>query len=191
MFVRDGVLFREIQPSYEAHYRRLLDSGLYRRLADNGFLVRHEEVGLEHAMSGDASRVLRPALIPLITYPYEWCFSQLQKAALLVLALEKIAIDFGMTLKDATAYNVQFQATRPIWIDTLSFETYAEGALWQPYLQFCRHFLAPLALMSYCDPRASQLLRAYIDRTKSYVLSTQRCNVRERKKVCATIDFSF
>jgi hypothetical protein len=163
VFVRDDVLYREVHSSYEPHYRHLIDSGLYRRLADGGLLVRHEEVGLEHAFSTSASRVLRPLRIPLITYPYEWCFAQLQRAALLVLSIERIAIDFGMTLKDATAYNVQFTATRPIWIDTLSFEIYEPGALWRPYLQFCRHFLAPLALMSYCDPRASQLLRAHID----------------------------
>jgi hypothetical protein len=163
VFTRDGTLFREIQPSYEPHYRLLIDSGLYRRLADDGLLVRHEEVGIEHALSPSAARVLRPVPIPLITYPYEWCFTQLKRAALLVLSLERIAIDSGMTLKDATAYNVQFSATRPIWIDTSSFEAYQPGALWHPYLQFCRHFLAPLALMSYCDPRAAQLLRTCSD----------------------------
>ena len=48
-----------------------------------------------------------------------------------------------MCLKDCSAYNVQFHRGRPIFIDTLSFETYREGKPWVGYRQFCEHFLAP------------------------------------------------
>jgi len=48
-------------------------------------------------------------------------------------------------------------------IDTLSFEKYEQGQPWIAYRQFCQHFLAPLALMAYCDVRLSQLMRVYID----------------------------
>jgi hypothetical protein len=68
-----------------------------------------------------------------------------------------------MTLKDASAYNVQFLRGKPVLIDTLSFEKYREGQAWAAYRQFCQHFLAPLALMSLTDIRLSQLLRTYID----------------------------
>ena len=62
-----------------------------------------------------------------------------------------------MSLKDATAYNIQFENGKPIFIDTTSFEKYTEGQPWIAYKQFCQHFLAPLALMSYTDIRLSQL----------------------------------
>ena len=68
-----------------------------------------------------------------------------------------------MSLKDASAYNIQFRGGRPVLIDTLSFERYREGEPWVAYRQFCQHFLAPLALMSHTDVRLSQLLRVYID----------------------------
>ncbi len=68
-----------------------------------------------------------------------------------------------MSLKDATAYNIQFENGKPIFIDTTSFEKYTEGEPWIAYKQFCQHFLAPLALMSYTDIRLNHLLKTYID----------------------------
>ena len=68
-----------------------------------------------------------------------------------------------MSLKDCSAYNVQFRNGRPIFIDTLSFERYQEGEPWIAYRQFCQHFLAPLALMAFMDARLNQLSRVYID----------------------------
>ena len=68
-----------------------------------------------------------------------------------------------MSLRDASAYNIQFHHGRPILIDTLSFEATPEGKPWVAYRQFCQHFLAPLALMSYRDARLGQLLRVHLD----------------------------
>ena len=68
-----------------------------------------------------------------------------------------------MSLKDGTAYNIQFRNGKPLLIDTLSFERYPEGQPWVAYRQFCQHFLAPLALASYSDVRLSQLLRVHLD----------------------------
>jgi len=49
-------------------------------------------------------------------------------------------------LSDATAYNVQFKGTRPIFIDHLSFRPYRDGEFWQGHGQFCEQFLNPLLL---------------------------------------------
>jgi SAM-dependent methyltransferase len=107
--------------------------------------------------------VIRPRLVPVISYPYEWAFSQLQDAALATLAAQKLALEHGMTLRDASGYNIQFVDGRPILIDTLSFDEAKEGEPWVAYRQFCQHFLAPLALMSYRDLGLQQLLRVHID----------------------------
>ncbi len=104
-----------------------------------------------------------PELVSFISYPYEWSFSQLKDAALLTLKIQKRAIQHGLSLKDASAYNIQFQHGRPLLIDTLSFEIYPEGQPWVAYRQFCQHFLAPLALMAHVDVRLGQLLRLHID----------------------------
>ncbi|HJO34270.1 MAG TPA: hypothetical protein QGI62_09145, partial [Anaerolineales bacterium] len=163
LFVRDDTLFRQVNLTYQADYDHLHASGLYEQLAHSNLLISHAEVAGTHAISDTAYRVIHPEEITFISYPYEWCFSQLKHAALATLQIQKTALEFGMGLKDASAYNIQFRHGQPILIDTLSFKTYQEGEPWVAYRQFCQHFLAPLALMCYRDIRLSQLLRIHLD----------------------------
>lgn len=163
IFIHDSTIYRHVNLIYREHYDHFIASGLYQALVDSGALVPHEEVSVDFASSGDAYKVLKPREIPFISYPYEWCFGQLKDAALLTLSLQKTAMKHNMSLKDASAYNIQFAGGSPIFIDTISFEKYKEGSPWVAYRQFCRHFLAPLALMSYTDIRLSQMLRTNID----------------------------
>jgi hypothetical protein len=163
LFTRAGVLYRQVNAGYREDYDLLMSSGLYAALVERGWLVAHAEVEEAPADLDGAYRVLRPEVLPVITYPYEWCFSQLQDAALLTLEIQTLALAHGMLLKDASAYNVQFHHGRPCFIDTLSFTRYREGLPWVAYRQFCEHFLAPLALMAHTDVRLAQLQRAYLD----------------------------
>jgi hypothetical protein len=163
LFVQDGVIYRQVNALYRNHYDHLLKSGLYQSLVDAGLLIAHTEASLNLAKSGDAYKIIRPEVVPFISYPYEWCFSQLKAAALATLEIQKRALTFGMSLKDSSAYNIQFVKGKPTLIDTLSLEVYQEGLPWVPYRQFCQHFLAPLALIGYGDIRLSQLLRVYLD----------------------------
>ena len=163
VFRRDDTLFRQVDKRYQSNYDLLMESGLYQALVEANLLIPHREEPVISDFAEDAYRVLRPEEIPFISYPYEWSFSQLQDAALATLRIQKEALGFGMSLKDASAYNIQFRAGKPILIDTLSFEAYNEGLPWTAYRQFCQHFLAPLALMSRTDIRLGQLLRPNID----------------------------
>jgi ribosomal protein L11 methylase PrmA len=163
LFRRDGTLYRQVNQAYQADYDRLMQSGLYERLVKAKKLIPHQEDGTAPALPELAYRVIRPEKVAFISYPYEWSFSQLKDAALLTLSIQKTALEYGLSLKDASAYNIQFQLGRPVLIDSLSFELYQEGKPWVAYRQFCQHFLAPLALMSKVDVRLSQLLRVYID----------------------------
>jgi hypothetical protein len=126
-------------------------------------MVEHEDADLSTAARPGAVAVIRPRELPLISYPYEWSFSQLREAALATLELQRRALAAGMRLKDASAYNIQFDAGRPILIDSLSFEAGDPSEPWPAYRQFCEHFLAPLALIAYRDPRCSLMLRDFID----------------------------
>lgn len=163
LFTRQGVLYRQVNRRGQADFDRLIDSGLYRSLADDGLLVTHEPAQVEAAQPEIAYRVLKPARLPFVSYPYEWCFGQLKAAALATLDIQKRALAHGMSLKDASAYNIQFVGGRPQLVDTLSFSAYREGEPWAAYRQFCQHFLAPLALMARLDVRLGQLLRVWID----------------------------
>lgn len=163
VFRQDNVIYRQINHDYAAQYDYLLNSGLYDRLVAAGLLITHHEVDLALAQTSVAYHVIQPDPVDTIAYPYEWCFSQLQDAALATLKIQRIALSHGMILKDASAYNIQFVAGRPVLIDTTSFEIYEEGKPWEAYRQFCQHFLAPLALMAYKDVRLGTLSRQYID----------------------------
>jgi len=163
LFTRNGVLYRQINRAYSKDYARLIDSGLYEKLVKAGLLIAHVDVDQPPAESAPAFKVIQPERVPFISYPYEWSFSQLKDAALATLSIQKRALKLDMSLKDASAYNIQFTRGKATLIDTLSFEIYKEGEPWVAYKQFCQHFLAPLALMAYRDIRLSQLLRIYID----------------------------
>ena len=163
LFTRDGVLYRQVNSVCRADYDLLMSSGLYDRLSGRNLLIGHDEADVAPALPEMAYKVLRPERVAFISYPYEWCFSELKDAALTTLRIQKIALDHGMSLKDCSAYNIQFHRGRPVFIDSLSFEKCREGRPWVAYRQFCRHFLAPLALMSYTDVRLGQLLRVNID----------------------------
>lgn len=163
LFYRDGSLYRQVNALYKDNYDHLLGCGLYQDLVDDGLLLPHTEVSLDLAVSNDACKILKPELVQFISYPYEWCFSQLKDAALTMLEIQKRALALSMSLKDCSAYNIQFVRGKPALIDTLSFEIYQEGLPWVPYRQFCQHFLTPLVLMSYRDIRLNQLLRLYIE----------------------------
>ncbi|HEY2158117.1 MAG TPA: SAM-dependent methyltransferase [Isosphaeraceae bacterium] len=163
IFWRDGRPFRQVNLEARPDYDRLIESGLYAELVDAGLLVAHEEVDDAPHTPSLAYKVLRPDPIPFVAYPYEWCFGQLKAAATATLEIQRRAVARGMSLKDATGFNVQFRGWRPVFIDTLSFESYREGSPWVAYRQFCQHFLAPLALMSRVDPGLNQLLRTNLD----------------------------
>jgi len=163
VFRRDGQLLRQVNRLGADDYELLMGTGLYASLRERGWLVEHEETTERPMVPANAYKVLRPRAVDFVSYPYEWSFSQLQDAALLTLDAHLLALEHGMSLKDATAYNVQFAEGRPVLIDTLSFGPYREGEPWVAYRQFCQHFLAPLALMAHTDVRLNQLLRSYID----------------------------
>src|SRR6185369_7393711 len=169
LFSRDGVLYRQVNRKYEQEYTRLMESGLYDKLVKGGLLIPHIEADQPTVefdsipQEFQAFKVIQPERVAFISYPYEWSFGELKDAALATLSIQRRALRFGMSLKDASAYNIQFVRGKATLIDTLSFETYNEGEPWVAYRQFCQHFLAPLALMSLKDVRLSQLLRVYID----------------------------
>ncbi|PKG56041.1 class I SAM-dependent methyltransferase [Shewanella sp. GutDb-MelDb] len=162
IFSKQGSLYRQVNSSYKEEFDAYVDSGLHQALVNKGYIVDHEEVNLDEHCRENVHKVIKPVLIPYLTYPYEWSFSQLQDAAKLTLNIQLLALDFGFTLKDASAFNIQFYEGRPILIDTLSFTQYKQGP-WAAYRQFCQHFLAPLLLKKYCDHRLGRMAELFID----------------------------
>jgi ribosomal protein L11 methylase PrmA len=163
VFYRDGVPYRQVNARFAGEWDAFLKSGLYDRLAADGLLLSHEAAPPDLAPTPDAHAVIKPKAVEFISYPYEWSFGQLKDAALLTLRAQGLAVERGFTLRDASAFNVQFVEGAPILIDSLSFEPAEAGRPWDAYRQFCQHFVAPLALIAYRDPRLALLLREFLD----------------------------
>ena len=163
MFQRDGTFFRQVNRSYGETLAALMKSGLYAKLVEQGLLIPHETADLDLAPEPNAAAVIRPEQLGFVSYPFEWSFSQLRASALTTLQVQRQALNHGLSLKDASAYNIQLHNGRPTLIDTLSFEPYESGLPWVGYRQFCQHFLAPLALMAYRDVRLGTMLQSHLD----------------------------
>lgn len=146
VFHAGGRILRSVMPDAAAAYTAARDAGLHDTLSAKGWMLPCSEVdpavlsGIEDA----ATHVLEHPLIPYISYPYEWSFSLHRAAALLHLDLHIEALKHGFTLSDATAYNIQFDGPRPVFIDHLSLRPYCEGEIWDGHRQFCMQFLNPL-----------------------------------------------
>jgi ribosomal protein L11 methylase PrmA len=149
----DGRVFRTIEvPAWE-HADAVWSSGVLERLMASGQIIRTWPIELADAPAGlmdglpaAPRRLVEHERIPFVSYPYEWPFSLLKRAALHHLDLHLALLGSGFTLSDASAYNIQFRGPRPVFIDVLSLRRYTEGEYWAGYRQFCEQFLNPLLL---------------------------------------------
>lgn len=145
----EGRVFRLVSETGWKEFSAVWSSGLIDDLAADGLVLPLTEV--DAAVAGnpaDTVRVYEIEKLPFVSWPYEWTFSALKAAALLHLDLHLKALAKGFTLSDASAYNVQFRGSRPVFIDHLSLRLYVEGEIWTGHRQFCQQFLNPLVLAS-------------------------------------------
>ncbi len=169
VFKHNNEIYRYINKNYKSNYDFLIQSGLYKKLVAEKMLLPHSELDNTDSFTGidynNLYKIIKPEQLKFISYPYEWSFHQLKDAAVLTLKIMLNALEYNMILKDATAYNIQFHngGGNPVFIDTLSFEKYTEGSIWNAYSQFCRHFLNPLVLCKYTDYRFYKESVNYID----------------------------
>ncbi len=150
VYMVDGRVFRTVLPPAREDYEFVRSTGCLDRLIERGLVISAEEVS-PHLLAdagADACYVLEHPRLPFISYPFEWSFPGLKAAALLTLEVHLEVLEHGITLSDASAYNVQFQGPKPLFIDYLSFRQYREGELWSGHRQFCEQFLNPLLLTS-------------------------------------------
>ena len=158
-------VFRSVTGSAARNFARAEEAGVMRKLVDRGQLVDFTDVTEQASKVGieQADILLSHPQIPFISYPYEWSFSLHKAAALahLDLHLELLSEDF--TLVDATAYNMQFDGTRPVHIDHLSIRPYEDGEIWAAHRQFCMQFLNPLLMWSMLDLQPNHWFRGSLE----------------------------
>jgi hypothetical protein len=163
IFEYEGKFYRQVNNSYAEHYELLKKSGLYDLLVKEKKILAHTE--LNQNFTGDAQwhTTLLPVQLNFIAYPYEWCFSQWKDAALLTLDIVKTSMKYGMILKDATPFNIQFVHGAPVLIDSLSFEKYDVSKPWVAYRQFVECFIGPLLLAKYNTAEMLKIFQVYPD----------------------------
>jgi hypothetical protein len=138
---RDGdVIKRAVTHQGGPDHQLFLSSGLRTRLAAQNLIVEFLTEAVPESSWAQLHTILVPRQIPYVSYPYEWSFDQLKDAALLTLRVEEESLACGMSLKDASAFNIQFVGSMPVFIDLSSFEP-DDGGPWLAYEQFCRHSL--------------------------------------------------
>lgn len=143
-------VYRTVTDHGAADFEFVRQSGLIDRLVAKGWLLPGEVVAPEvlGEYSRDARYVVEHPRLPFISYPYEWPFPALKAAALNHIDVHLAALECGVTLSDASAYNIQFRGTQPVFIDLLSLRRYQDGEFWTGHRQFCEQFLNPLLLRS-------------------------------------------
>jgi ribosomal protein L11 methylase PrmA len=162
-------VFRSVLAPGVAGYRLARESGFLEEASRAGLLIEGREV--DSSTLGEeepqAVHVIEHPRLEFISYPYEWSFPGLQAAALLTIDLHLDALKSGLTLSDASAYNVQFVGPRPLFIDYLSLIPYQSGQVWLGYRQFCEQFLNPLLLTAKTGVAFQPLYRGTLEGLRS------------------------
>ena len=107
-----------------------------------------------------------------ISYPYEWSFDQLKDAALHHLEFHIFLLKNEATLIDSSAYNIQFDGYKPVFIDILSIKKYQNGEYWKGHKQFCENFLYPLILKAKKNIDFNNWFRGNLECIKSHEINS-------------------
>lgn len=162
-----GGVCRALSSTALAEWNSAQQTRFFQRATEAGDVVRTERIDeskLAFPQNSDHwAALLKHETIPFVSYPFEWSFGMLRDAALLHLDLLTAALDEGFTLKDGTAYNLQWKGVRPIFIDVVSFERLVEGHAWAGYRQFCQTMLYPLLLQAYKNVSFQPWLRGCLE----------------------------
>ena len=145
-------IFRSIKNDYIENYNFIKNQDIYQILINKNLLINSWEPKDQDLTSQNIDNVnkfLEHEKLENWSYPYEWTFSQLKKAAIFHLDFQLFLLEKNISLKDASAYNIQFKNNKPIFIDILSLQKLDENTPWQGHKQFCEEFLNPLVFSSY------------------------------------------
>ena len=164
----DALIVRGLNHAAGAVMEQLLAEPFFADLVNGGHVVKttlldREDFHARRVMEDRWSVVVEHESVDFVTWPYEWPFSMLKDAALLQLRLLETSVRNGWILKDATPFNIQWNGTRPVFIDVPSFVPWEDAEYWQGYRQFCAMFLTPLLLAAHLGIPFQPLLRSWLE----------------------------
>ncbi len=158
-------IYRGVSAEALENWRNVSRTAFFRELSDRAKIVATQEADVQKQTPelGSWPGLLVHERVPFLSYPYEWSFGMLKDAALLHLELLEAALEEGWTLKDSSAFNVQWKGPCPVFIDIPSMEPYVEGEPWRGYRQFCMMFLYPLMFKAYRGIDFAPFLRSNLE----------------------------
>jgi len=171
----DDRVIRVVRETAEAELESFLSSPTAQRFVGEGRLVRTTRLGArrscpafdrrrETEAAADTDVLYEHERITFPSFPYEWPPQMLYEAGALTLDLAESVLEDGYELKDASAYNILFRGTHPVFVDLLSFKRRRAGdATWLAEAQFSRNFLLPLLANKYFNLSLQQLFLARRD----------------------------
>jgi ribosomal protein L11 methylase PrmA len=168
VYVKDGRVLRAVSEAALADFETVRANPVLARLVDEGRVIASADAANTNIA---AAKVVEHRRLPFISYPYEWSFPLLKAAALHHLDLQLALLPAGVSLSDASAYNVQFEGPRPIFIDALSFRPYTDGEYWTGHRQFCEQFLNPLLLQALSGVAHNEWLRGSLEGVSAQALA--------------------
>lgn len=186
----DERIIRVLDDVAAADWQALNKSPFLQKAMERGDVVRTKEIDLAQAGVDDSRWVLALEHDPIrfLSWPYEWSFGMLKDAALLHLELLSDSLEAGFTMKDGSAYNLQWNGAKPCFIDLGSFERWESAEPWAGYRQFCQLMLFPLLVQSHLDLDFQPLLRGSLEGLDvGFVNNTFGFSRRFRKGVFAHV----
>ena len=176
IFESEGKIYRAIFNSGKSDYINIQQSGIIQKLINKNYLIDTDELDrrnklYSHEELKNVYIILKHKKIPFISYPYEWCFEQLKKAAIFHLDLQLYLLENNFNLKDSSAFNIQFIGGEPIFIDFFSLQKYNDGDYWIGYKQFCENFLNPLYLSFKKNVQFNHIIRSNLEGISSTTLN--------------------
>ncbi len=138
LFYKKGVLYRFLKKSYLQHFKVFKASGLYSSLIEQQLILPFKQI-----KQSEDHIIIKPNQLDFVSQPTQWSLPHLMHVAHQTLKIQKLALNYNMTLKDAAAHNFTFVDDQAILIDTTSFEQHDGVGGWKALKQFIEQFIVP------------------------------------------------
>ncbi len=150
IFYHNDKVYRVLNYEGEKRFKFLEESKILKDSISKNFLIESsKKTGNELNLKEFSEKIIiEHKRLDYISYPFEWSFDQLKDAAIHHLNFHIYLLNNNANMIDGSAYNIQFNSFKPIFIDMLSIKKYEDGEYWSSHKQFCENFLNPLILKS-------------------------------------------
>lgn len=143
VYIAKDKVYREITGPYQRDANDLLNSSFFQELIDKKLFPK---TFINRTAQKSDKFVLEHERAPFITQSWEWSFSMLRDAALVILNIAKISEKYGYGLFDSHIYNTVFFSSTPMFVDFGSLRRKVKKNL--PRKEFLRNSFLPLKLWS-------------------------------------------